>query len=128
MKKHKLDVILIAAAALFLAFTVGFYAGRHTVRGITVATEATLQLPAIFDEYPAENVDDFALAEASIDLNTANQLQLEMLPGVGPTLAKRIIAYREETGGFTTTEELMEVYGIGEHTYAEIKPYITVNR
>jgi len=107
MKKHILDFVLISAAALFLMFTLGYYFGKHSVRGLTVETEPAATLPPIF-----ESGDDFdyGLKENSIDLNTASEAQLESLPGIGPTLAERIVAYREETGGFSSVEEILEVW------------------
>ena len=125
MKKHILDFVLISAAALFLMFTLGYYFGKHSVRGLTVEPEPAATLPPIF-----ESVDDFdyGLKENSIDLNTASEAQLESLPGIGPTLAERIVAYREGTGGFSSVEEILEVYGIGSKTFEEISPYLTVTR
>lgn len=63
---------------------------------------------------------------ADIDLNTAGQAELETLPGIGPELAKRIIAYRETEGAFAAAEDLMKVSGIGEKKFAALKDYITV--
>jgi competence protein ComEA len=51
---------------------------------------------------------------APISLGTATQAQLEELDGIGPTLAARIIEYRDANGGFRSVEELGEVSGIGE--------------
>jgi competence protein ComEA len=61
-----------------------------------------------------------------ININTATQAELETLPGIGPAIAERIIAYRESHGGFTAIEEVAEVSGIGEATFADIKDKITV--
>lgn len=61
-----------------------------------------------------------------VNLNTATAAELEELPGVGPVLAQRIIAYREKNGGFRSVEELKEVPGIGEATFAELEPRVTV--
>lgn len=63
---------------------------------------------------------------ALIDLNTATQEQLQTLPGVGPVLAERIIAFRTEHGGFKSVEQLQEVSGIGEKRYAELKDLVQV--
>ena len=49
-----------------------------------------------------------------VNINTATAEELDVLPGIGPALAGRIIAYREEHGPFTEVEELLEVSGIGE--------------
>lgn len=61
-----------------------------------------------------------------ININTATQEELESLPSIGEVRAQAIIAYREEHGGFRTTDELMEVSGIGEKIFADISPHITV--
>ncbi|NDJ54016.1 MAG: ComEA family DNA-binding protein [Chloroflexi bacterium] len=61
-----------------------------------------------------------------ININTANQEELEALPGIGPSLAERIIAYREENGPFETIEEIQDVSGIGPSIFDELAPLITV--
>ena len=61
-----------------------------------------------------------------ININTATAEELDALPRIGPVLAERIIAYREENNGFYDIEEIMDVSGIGESTFSEIRPYITV--
>lgn len=61
-----------------------------------------------------------------ININTATQAELELLPGIGPKKAEAIIQYREEIGGFVCVEELLEVSGIGEKTLAKILEYVTV--
>lgn len=67
----------------------------------TVATELGLPTP---------------MGGAQINVNTATAEELDELPGVGPAIAARIIAHREENGPFTTLESLTEVSGIGERT------------
>ena len=62
-----------------------------------------------------------AETEQSINLNTATAEQLEELSGVGETIAKRIIEFREEKGSFSSVDELKEVEGIGEKKFAKIK-------
>ena len=49
-----------------------------------------------------------------------------MLPGVGPAIAERIIAYRDENAGFKSLADIMNVKGIGKATYEKIKGYITL--
>lgn len=61
-----------------------------------------------------------------ININTATQTQLETLPGIGPSTATKIIAYRKENGNFKTTEDIKEVSGIGDNKFEKIKDYITV--
>lgn len=64
--------------------------------------------------------------EAPIDLNTATESDLDTLPGVGPVLAARIVAWRDENGSFSSVDELLEVSGIGESTLADIAPLVRV--
>ena len=59
-----------------------------------------------------------------VNINTAAAEELTALPGVGEALAERIIAYREEHGRFRAAEELLEVKGIGESKFAEMKDWI----
>lgn len=69
---------------------------------------------------------DPAVAGGPLNLNTATVAQLEELPGVGPVLAQRIVDYRDEHSGFRSVDELRNVSGIGEATFAELEPRVTV--
>jgi competence protein ComEA len=60
-----------------------------------------------------------------IDLNSAGYFDLQTLPGIGPVLARRIMAYRDSVGAFRTTDDLLNVNGIGEKKLADIKDRIT---
>ena len=61
-----------------------------------------------------------------IDINTASAVELEELPGIGPTTAQKIVEYREQNGPFLSTEDIINVSGIGPGTYERIKDLITV--
>ncbi|GAB4425653.1 MAG: hypothetical protein Kow0031_05240 [Anaerolineae bacterium] len=61
-----------------------------------------------------------------INLNSATVEQLDTLPGIGPAIARRIIEYRDSIGGFTAIEQITQVSGIGEATFAKISDQITV--
>ena len=61
-----------------------------------------------------------------IGLNSATVEQLERLPSVGPSMAARIIAYRQQCGGFAKIEDLTLVTGIGPKKYAKIAPFLTL--
>jgi len=63
-----------------------------------------------------------------ININTAASFQLETLPGIGPTTAGKIIAYREENGPFRSIEDIINVSGIGPGIYERIKDLITVDQ
>lgn len=68
-----------------------------------------------------------AEADGRIDINTASEAELCGIPGIGATRAAAIVAYRQERGGFSSIEEIMNVSGIKEGTYAKIKDSIKVN-
>ncbi len=61
-----------------------------------------------------------------VNINTADAALLETIPGIGPTVASRIVAYREENGPFERVEDLTKVAGIGPETLEQIRPYVTV--
>ena len=61
-----------------------------------------------------------------VNINTADETQLTTLTGIGATRAQAIIAYREENGPFAAIEEIMNVQGIKEGTFAKIKDEIVV--
>jgi len=61
-----------------------------------------------------------------ININTASVSELDSLPGIGPTLAQRIIDYREQNGPFINAEDIINVPGIGTGNYERFKDMITV--
>ncbi|MGM7420966.1 helix-hairpin-helix domain-containing protein [Cellulosimicrobium sp. CpK407] len=65
-------------------------------------------------------------ADGTVDLNTADAAALDALPGIGPVLAERIVAWREENGPFTTVDELGEVSGIGPAVLADVRDLVRV--
>ncbi len=74
--------------------------------------------------------DDHVVGSVSprelLDLNSATAEELESLPGIGATLAQRVIEFRRSVGRFTTVEDLLAVKGIGERKFDRIKPLVTV--
>jgi competence protein ComEA len=70
--------------------------------------------------------DARAVKPALVNLNTATAVELEVLPGVGPKVAARIVEYRKTKGPFKKIEELMNVQGIGEKAFLKIRAQITV--
>jgi competence protein ComEA len=63
---------------------------------------------------------------APVDLNAATVAQLDALPGVGPVIAGRIVAWRQENGRFAQVDDLAEVQGIGDATLAKLRPLVRV--
>jgi competence protein ComEA len=64
--------------------------------------------------------------EFPLDLNAATASELEALPGIGPVLAGRILAYRQEMGAFTSVAQLTEVRGIGEKKLEAVRDLVAV--
>lgn len=67
-----------------------------------------------------------APATALIPLNTADQIALETIPGIGPVTATAILSYRQEVGRFDSIEQLLDVDGIGPATFESIRGYLTL--
>jgi competence protein ComEA len=63
--------------------------------------------------------------QGKVNLNVATEAQLQELPGIGPVLADRIVAYRQRKQ-FTSTRQLLEVEGIGQKKYNSLKDLVTV--
>lgn len=65
-----------------------------------------------------------AAASGVVNVNTAEESQLTLLPRIGPSIAGRIVEFREENGPFESKEDLMLVRGIGEKTFELLEPYV----
>ena len=89
------------------------------------ATPPVISAPAATADPNASRMGGVTMA-GLIDINRATQADLEMLPGIGPTMAANIIAHREANGPFATIEAIMDVPGIGEGRFAAIQDLITV--
>lgn len=61
-----------------------------------------------------------------VNLNTATAAELETLPGIGPALAQRIVAHREQRGPFRTVKDLLKVSGIGPKKFEGLEDLVTV--
>jgi competence protein ComEA len=101
------------ATAILTAFT------------LVVSSSVALATPAV-DATTPQATKPAPPAPALVNLNTATAAALEKLPGVGPATATRIVEYREKNGAFKKIEDVMNVRGIGEKTFLNLKPLITV--
>lgn len=126
-------MVVTAAAVVMLLVLIPLYVVRpiqiYEVHVETAAPAAS----AVQERSGSGSVSEIAsgeelpvLAEKSIDLNAASLEDLEKLPGIGPVLAERILTFREESKGFGEIEELQDVEGIGEKTFAKLEPYVFV--
>lgn len=73
-----------------------------------------------------EEIDNTTKKDNKININTATQAELEEITGIGPSLAQKIIEYRESNGKFKDIEELKNVSGIGDKKFESMKSQITI--
>ncbi|NJO05427.1 MAG: hypothetical protein HC876_07860 [Chloroflexaceae bacterium] len=100
-----------------------------------IADEARVYIPrrgTSGSAVPATNMPEMLPTGAPeqvtlINLNTAGINELQTIPGIGPELAQRIIAYREQKGGFRTLEELLEIRGIGNTTLENLRTHVQIH-
>ena len=130
-KFTKTEAVLLVLTLLFLLATAAAFgvrcAGSRTPYVITA--DAAAAQPLSDEETAAAETEpeiEIPTAEHPLNINAADEAQLDLLPEIGPVLAGRIVAYRTEHGPFARTEDLMQVEGIGEGIYGEIQDLVTV--
>lgn len=106
--------ILIGIAAVLAALCIGY----------TLFFVPPITTPAAVVTTDAASVPLSHAYNGKVHLNSAPASQLESLKGIGSALAKRILDYRTEHGGFQSIDELKNVKGVGEKLFAEIKDQI----
>ena len=78
------------------------------------------------DNVLIEDGKDTGYGGDKVNINTANQTELETLPGIGPSTAQKIIDYRNKNGKFNSIEDIQNVKGIGDVKYNKIKDYLSI--
>ena len=150
MKNKGISWLIYCIMAVLCAFSLGWVlgsGGTHETVTVQVSSQPqeTKETPASQEtqtpEVPQETQEEAPpeleeaeqqtqlsapTEEAPLNLNTATQAELELLPGIGPVLAQAILDYRDSFGGFSAKEQLKEVSGIGEKRYAAVEALITV--
>jgi competence protein ComEA len=79
-------------------------------------------IPAVGDETLGLATTD----DGKVHINTATATEMEQLPGVGPVLAERILAFRDENGLFAAVEDLLDIPGIGEAKLAALRDSVAL--
>ena len=116
--------ILIAVTGAFFCLLLGIFLGRNIDRSyIQLGTNQTNSSQTSASQATTAQ-DSETLGK--ININTATAEQLQLLPGIGESLAQRILDYRSQNGPFNAIDDLMNVSGIGEKKFAGIKDYIII--
>lgn len=124
------EKIILGTTALFLSglclFSVMDFTTEATVletaAPVTIVAETTTQIQADTPLTQEDIVPEIVL----INLNTATLEELDQLPGIGETLAQRIIDHRTEYGDFETVADITAVSGIGETIFFNLELYACV--
>jgi len=109
---RRVDQITVAGLLLFALLALGAYwlaRGGHAGRLVEI-----------------DHVDPLS-AQFTIDVNTADWPEFMTLPQIGETMARRIVAYRQQNGPFRSIDDLRHVRGIGPKTMERLRPYLRVN-
>ena len=131
---HKVLVPVAAIAILVIAM-----GGTWTTAGATPTTFAATQpgaraaagAPATSPRAAADEPEHHSKAghrelSGKLNLNTATEDQLMVLPSVGPAKAERIVTWRKKNGGFKRTADLRRVKGFGYKTFKKLEPYLDI--
>ena len=105
--------------------TAGGATADAALAGVNLAAEVTDGGQIVVPSRHAP-VTAAAASDGLVAINTATAAELEALPGVGPVLAGRIVAHREDVGTFDTAEDLLDVSGIGESILSRLRPFVRV--
>jgi len=120
--QQKIAPWVYVVLVVLTAFALGYLVGNGNAQPEIVVTAIHSDVQNHLE--PKE--ETYTAAEFPVNLNTADQRMLECLPGIGPELAERIVNYRKTIGRFVSTEQIMDVEGIGEKRYEALKDLITV--
>ena len=119
MKKGPFLFLLVFVA--FVCVMIGILIGRCTSPSNLTVSDSNIS-QAEFDETHSNTTSSLG----KINVNTASADDFASLPGIGETIAQRIIDYRTKYGSFTSIEELKQVDGIGDKRLDGIREFITV--
>lgn len=119
--KFAAAVFLGGAAVVGMVWSASTRLPASARAGHSIAAAASAPSAAPTGQQPAP-----ARIDRLINLNTASAAELELLPGIGPAMAERIIAYRDSRGPFRSVNELDRVGGIGSRTIERLRDKVTL--
>ena len=89
---------------------------KSSAVALSVASLVLIALPALAAD-----------SAGKVNINTATAEQLMLLPRIGPSVAGRILDFREKNGSFKQTSDLLLIKGIGDKTFEMIEPYVAIS-
>ena len=122
----KASIFLLIVTVVFAAFTAGVLLGRSfSAEPVLISGRPTpTSVPSTVPSQAEPSSTEPTTPASRININTAGLAELETLPGIGPTLAQRILDYRDAHGPFESPAQLANVSGIGEKRLNAILQYI----
>ncbi|MBD3218511.1 MAG: hypothetical protein GF310_09570 [candidate division Zixibacteria bacterium] len=124
--KGDIWAILFLLACILIGGAIMIYqkSNRNKPPELIIETVSSSNRPLMPTKAPLRTAS--ASQMPSINLNTAPADSFELLDGIGPVYAERIVEYRSNNGSFRSLEELLEVKGIGPVVFENIKNYLTL--
>ncbi len=120
-------VILFLSATLLIGAGIRFYQEAYPPTRQFDYRSADSSFAAFRDRLASDTIQkQTGTAGPLLDINSASKDELVGLPGIGKTLAERIVLFRENEGEFASVEDLQKVKGISKKKLEKLKPYITV--
>lgn len=118
-------ILTFLVAALIIGSALSLYRHRRALPPLelTIGSESAPGEAGLIDSSSSRSLSDST--REKVDINVATQVELQSLPGIGPSLAQRIVDYRQAHGPFSSPEEITQVRGIGPKTYQRICPLMT---
>jgi competence protein ComEA len=107
------------------ALALAMLAGTSALAAGPAPTDRVVDQVVDLDTNEGARFDAAVTLEGQININTASAAELELLPGIGPSIAARIVSYRE-THKYQQRNNIMRIRGIGQKTFAKIKDYLIV--
>ena len=131
---HAMKTVMKRAAVMIAALTMVVVAGTTWLgAGPAIAAPAKVAaatLPAGGGSDDVDHVEHAApkrkAVSGKLNLNTATEDQLVMLPGVGPSKAERVVTWRQKHGAFKRVADLRHVKGFGYKTIKKLEPYLDI--
>jgi competence protein ComEA len=101
----------------------------RSIAALAAAVTLGLAAPAAAEErVAAPRPVKVPAAESKVDVNAASETELATVPGIGASLARRIVAFREQHGPFVDVDGLLKVQGIGEKSLEKLRPDLTAGK